>query len=65
MDISTDTPETDKAYLDVTVGGSRYSFPEHARRMERERNEARAEILVLRKVIQNLIGGVDASSAPF
>lgn len=36
-----DTPETDKELHAIWYGGSRYSFPDHARRMERERDQAR------------------------
>lgn len=50
----TDTPETDKALFAVQHGGDAYSFPEHARKMERQRDEARA---ALRDAIQCLSDG--------
>lgn len=33
--MNTETPLTDKAHHDVIAGGSFFSFPEHARTMER------------------------------
>jgi len=42
-----DTPETDKALAAVLLGTDRYSFPEHARRMERERDAALARVAEL------------------
>lgn len=38
----TDTPETDAALHAIYHGGSAFSFPTHARRMETERNQWRA-----------------------
>lgn len=38
----TDTPETDAALRAIYGGGSAFSFPTHARRMEMERNQWRA-----------------------
>lgn len=42
MNDQAETPETDKALFDVQRGCDSFSFPEHARRMERERDEWKA-----------------------
>lgn len=55
MDTLNDTPETDKAYDAVIHGGARFSFPEHARRMERQRDAARRERDALRTAIETTI----------
>ena len=45
----TDTPETDAAHHACIHGGDRFSFPEHARRMERERNQWKAIAIELER----------------
>ena len=54
MDTLNNTPETDKALLAVKHGTDRFSFPEHARRMERERDAARLECHILRSELLRL-----------
>lgn len=49
-----DTPETDKALYTVQHQIHRYSFPEHARQMERERNAARKALAEAIQEIQRL-----------
>lgn len=39
--MNSDTPETDAALHAIYYGGSRYSFPSHARAMELQRNQWR------------------------
>jgi hypothetical protein len=60
MDILNNTPETDKAQMALMQGGNRYSFPEHARRMERERNSARQQCAVLRHELERLADALKA-----
>jgi hypothetical protein len=49
MNTPTETPGTDAALHEVTYGSSRFSFPEHARKMERERDEARRQLAAVTK----------------
>jgi hypothetical protein len=51
--METDTPETDAAHHALIYGPDRFSFPAHARRMERERNEARREAEIWRNNAMN------------
>jgi hypothetical protein len=50
-----ETPRTDKALHEVYAGGSRYSFPEQARQIERELNQAIKERDQARLSLRTLI----------
>jgi hypothetical protein len=50
-----ETPRTDKALHELYAGGSRYSFPAHARQIERELDQAIKERDRLRLALSALI----------
>ena len=54
MDDLNDTPETDAEHRAIIEGGSDFSFPAHARKMERQRDSARRRAELLRAELERL-----------